>query len=121
MDTWQDDVASPMKPHQTSGARCRREFQYADGRCTSSNNITAEGTSGMPKPAQATAEPETKEEAQLRWAAEESTTGKKKKMTSDAEQEEETNKMDEEDVLVTDKDKGEVGGPSAGGGSGPTA
>ncbi len=31
MDTWQDDVASPMRPRLTSIVCCHREFQYADG------------------------------------------------------------------------------------------
>ncbi len=76
----------------------------------------------MPKSAQAVAEPETKKEAQLQWAAEESRTGKKKKMTGDAEQEEEeTGRMDNEDAPVSNKDKDKASGPSTGGGSGLTA
>ncbi len=121
MDTWQDDVASPTKSHLTSGACHRREFQYADGQCTSTDNIPSESTLGTPESAQAAAEPETEEEAQLQWAAKKSRTGKKKKMTSATEQEEEeTKKLDEDDAPVTDKDKDKAGGPSAGEGSGLT-
>ncbi len=108
MESWRDDVASPMKPCPTAGARRCRVFQHADGRRISSRDVAAEGTLGTPEPAQATAEPETEEDAQLRWAAEASMTGKKK-MTGDAKKAEDGEKMDAEDAPVTDKEKEDTG------------
>ncbi len=100
-----------------------RKFQCANGQCTLANRAATEDALCAQGSTQGLAKLVTDDDlARLCEAAEAS---RKKKTTGATEEEEkkeeEVKQMDAADAPVTDKDKDEAGGPSAGEGLGLTA
>ncbi len=49
---WQDDATSPSRQRQTGAMRRKREFQFADGRCTAAASESTSAQGSLPGPAE---------------------------------------------------------------------